>query len=53
MIGGRAATLLGAALAVGTTEAFIPPVPWWAQLIMAVVSAALAFFGGQAQARGR
>jgi len=32
-----------------------PEVPWWGQLIMALVSVALAFFGGRtaAEARGR
>lgn len=42
----RSSTLTGSAvvIALGT----IPPeVPWWGQLLMALVSVALAFFGGR------
>lgn len=45
----RSGSLLGAAVTVGATPAALTPnVPWWGQLIMALVSAALAYFGGLA-----
>lgn len=48
----RASSLVGGSLVVGmgATGALPPDVPWWGQLIMVIVSAALAFFGGRAAA---
>lgn len=42
----RSASLLGASVVVGTSHAFVT-VPWWADLVMAILSAAIAFFSGR------
>lgn len=41
----KSALLAGAAV-VGGMQA-TPDVPWWGHLIMAIISSALAFFGGR------
>ena len=51
----KQAALVTGAVMLGT-GATAPEVPWWGQLIMALVSVALAFFGGRvapAAVRGR
>jgi len=45
----KSAALTTAAL-VASAGTLPPDVPWWGQLIMAIVSVALAFFGGAARA---
>jgi membrane protein implicated in regulation of membrane protease activity len=45
----RSTVLTGAAVAVAGGQV-APDVPWWGHLIMALVSVALAFFGGRSGA---
>jgi membrane protein implicated in regulation of membrane protease activity len=44
----KRAALVTAAVSVGA-GATAPEVPWWGQLIMALVSVALAYFGGRVE----
>lgn len=44
--------LTTASLAVGA-GATAPDVPWWGQLLMAIVATALAFFGGAAREQAK
>ncbi len=46
-LNGRGSGLLAGAVAVGGGQAAVPDVPWWGQLMMALVSVALAFFSGR------
>lgn len=44
--------LTGSAVTLAGASAIVPPeVPWWGQLLMALVATALAFFGGRSGAR--
>lgn len=42
----RSHLLVSGAVALGGAQA-VPDVPWWGHLIMALVSVAMAFFGGR------
>lgn len=39
--------LVAGSLAVGIGGTIPPEVPWWGQLLMAIVATALAYFGGR------
>jgi len=48
----RAPALMAGGVSLAVASVATPDVPWWGQLIMALVATALAYFGGLSRSGG-